>query len=82
MGDFVYNIPNDNENDTWEKQVGGQSVTGEVVERIDLTNLEYVTVPGCKHERTEIDPTEDTDHYFGVKCQDCPIGWLVKKSTE
>lgn len=75
-----YNIDN-NVNDQWERDMGDETITGNVVERLDKQKFQTVTVAGCKHLRTEKDNTDETDGYYAIKCLDCPIGFLVKKTT-
>lgn len=79
--DMGYNIAN-NDNDTWESQVGDTTISGKVVERIQKSDLTPITVTGCKHLRTERDASEETEHYYGVHCLDCPIGWLIRKEAK
>lgn len=51
--------------------------TVETIKREDFLEL---TVPGCQHV-WEIDPTDETEHYFSIKCANCPLGKLLDKSV-
>lgn len=66
-------------NEPWEGEIAGQHITGEVVERLDKSKFVKLTNSECKHLNTTRDEDE-TDVYYAIKCADCPIGWLVKKS--
>lgn len=74
-----YNSDN-NVNDQWSFEKDGSTLTGEVVEKIDRSNLRPITVPGCTHANRKRDPNEETDEYYAEVCLDCPVGFLVKKS--
>lgn len=77
MDDLQYNSSKDAKQ-TWEKTVSGETVTGEVVEKIETASMPLVTVPGCKHEKTERKPSDELDGYDEVSCSTCPVGWFVK----
>lgn len=55
----------------------GKPVMGEVtvIKKEDMVQLND---PNCVHE-WQPDKTEDTEHYFGIKCKKCPIGKLIQK---
>lgn len=82
MDDLRYNTDNDNENPKWEKDVAGKVIEGEVVERISKSDLQNITVTGCKHLNTSSKPAEEFDNMLEYTCNDCPIGWFVSSSTK
>lgn len=77
--DFGYNIDNENAKQTWHQNVAGTELVGEVVEKINKADMQHITKPGCTHTRTVRDPSDETDDYYAVMCEDCPLGWLVDK---
>lgn len=56
---------------------------GEVVEKIDISQLQDVTVPGCTHQRTSVTPADDEFDapIDEVHCLDCPLGWHIRRVT-
>lgn len=83
MNDEIeYNIPNEYANDEWTGEVAGQPISGKVVERIAKEDMPYVTVAGCAHINKKRDPTDETDAYYAMTCENCPMGWLVAKESK
>lgn len=79
MTDMGYNTANENANDEWKKSLNGEEISGEVVERIDRSNLVQLTKPECKHKNvTRSVATEFDIPVTEISCNDCPIGWFEK----
>ena len=53
---------------------------GTIVERIDLSQLVPIHDTACKHENMVIDHNDETDHYYALKCTNCPRGVLISKT--
>lgn len=41
--------------------------------------MKQLNDPECKHE-WEVDPTDESDYWYAVKCKHCILGRLIKKS--
>lgn len=79
MSDMRYNIDNENAEDEWSAEVAGETVTGEVVERISKDDFVVLTKPGCQHNNVTRKPaTEFEAQVTEVSCNECPIGWFEK----
>lgn len=79
MNDEIeYNIDNDNANKKWE--VGGEEITGTVVERIHTNDLQELTKPDCQHVKTTRRPSDEFENYDEVICEDCPLGWFFLRT--
>ena len=74
--EILYNDTKDDKQ-IWENG----SHTGEVVERVDITEAEVITKPDCKHVnivRTSATEFENVDE---MKCKDCPLGFFVRREA-
>ena len=45
---------------------------------IKAGKMKRLNDPSCRHE-WEVDPTEDEEGFYGVKCKHCPVGRLIRK---
>lgn len=73
MTDLGYNEDEQNENKEWQSQDGQH--TGDVVERIDTSELETLTTTGCEHKNVTRRPAEEFDaDVIEVSCDDCIWG--------
>lgn len=78
--DSWYNSDNDNENKQWD--VGGQTVEGEVIEKIDTSALKPLNNPRCTHEKKTRRPSKEFDNHDEITCDDCPMGWYVLRTEK
>ena len=67
------NLKNLDQTDIVIDNGGGES------ERIRREDLRPVSVPCKNGHEYKLDPTEDTETFYGVVCKNCPFGKLVKK---
>ena len=74
--EILYNDVKDDKQ-IWENG----SYTGEVVERIDLTESEVITKPDCKHENLVRTPANEFENVDEMKCMDCPLGFFVRREA-
>lgn len=63
-----------------EFEIGGETVHGEVVERVNIADMPLVTVPGCTHQSQSRKPSDEFPGCEEVTCNDCPLGWYVSAS--
>lgn len=79
MNEKEYNMDNKNANDEWNAEVAGETVTGNIVERINKKDFVTLTKPTCKHTNVTRRPATEFDgNVTEVDCNDCCIGWFER----